>query len=102
MTRICTVIRIRKHAATTSRWELAGGLMPCKASLRVDGEAVDLSEIGEFARLPIDGYTCELRLTPDPKAKPLFCLRYGMTEGQYDEMVEGVRNRCSGICAECQ
>ena len=94
-----TVIR---KAAIISRWELAGGLMSCKTSLRVDGEAVNLAEIGELARMPIDGYTCELKFTPDPKAKPLFCLRYGMTEGQYDEMVEGVRNRCSGICAECE
>lgn len=92
---------IRK-AATINRWELAGGLMPCKASLRVDGEAVDLSEIGELERLPIDGYTCEVRLTPDPKAKPLFCLRYGMADAEYDEMVEGARKRCSGICTACE
>lgn len=94
-----TVIR---KAATTSRWELAGGLMPCKASLRVDGEAVDLSEIGELERLPIDGRACELRFTPDPKAKPLFTLRHGMTGTEYDEMVEGVRLRCGGICTACE
>lgn len=92
---------IRKHAAA-NRWELAGGWAPCKASLRVDGEAVSLGEIGELTRLPIDGYTCELKFTPDPKAKPLFCLRYGMTDTEYDGMVEGVRNRCSGMCAECE
>ena len=98
---MATVIRIRKHAAT-SRWELAGGWAPCKASLRVDGEAVDLGEIGELARLPIDGYTCELEFTPDPKAKPLFCLRYGMTGAEYDEMVEGIRRGCCGICTACE
>ena len=92
---------IRKNAAI-NRWELAGGLMPCKASLRVGGEPVDLSEIGELARLPIDGYTCEVRFTPDPKAKPLFCLRYAMTDTEYDEMVEGVRLRCGGICTACE
>ena len=102
MARICTVIRIRNRKNATSRWELAGGLMPCKASLRVDGEAVDLAEIGELERLPIDGYTCELRLTPDPKAKPLFLMRYAMTEGEYDEMVDGVSKRCCGICTACE
>ena len=93
---------IRKNTTATSRWELAGGWAPCKTSLRVDGEAVDLSEIGELERLPIDGYTCEVRFTPDPKAKPLFTLRYGMTDTEYDEMVEGARKRCSGICTACE
>ena len=94
--------KVIKKAATTSRWELAGGLMSCKTSLRVDGEAVDLSEVGELARLPIDGYTCEVRFTPDPKAKPLFCLRYGMNGAEYDEMVDGVRKDCCGICTACE
>ena len=101
MTRISAVIRTRKNAEI-SRWELAGGLMPCKASLRVDGEAVDLSEIGELERLPIDGYTCEVRFTPDPKAKSLFTLRYGMNSAEYDEMVDGVSKRCGRICTACE
>lgn len=77
-------------------------MMPCKASLRVDGEAVDLAEIGELERLPIDGYTCEVRFTPDPKAKPLFRLRHGFADAEYDEMVEGISNRCSRICTGCE
>ena len=102
MTRISAVIRTRKNAETTRRWKLAGGLMPCKTSLRVDGETVDLSEIGELERLPIDGYTCEVRFTPDVKAKPLFCMRYGMTDTEYLEMVDGVRNHCGRICTACE
>jgi len=101
MTRI-SIIRTRKNAETTPRWELAGGYSLCKASLRVDGETVDLSEIGELERMPIDGHACEIRFTPDPKAKPLFCLRHGMTDELYDEMVEGVRLRCCGICTACE
>lgn len=88
--------------ARGNRWELAGGWAPCKASLRVDGEAVDLSEIGELERLPIDGYTCEVRFTPDVKAKPLFCMRYGMNGAEYDEMVDGVSKRCGRICTACE
>ena len=91
---------IRKHAAT-NRWELAGWA-PCKASLRVDGETVDLEEVGELERLPIDGYTCEVRFTPDPKAKPLFTMRHGMTGAEYDEMVDGVSKRCGRICTACE
>ena len=93
---------IRKNTTGTSRWELAGGLMPCKASLRVDGETVDLSEVGELERLPIDGYMCEVRFTPDPKAKPLFCLRYGMTDAEFDQMVDGVSKHCCAICTACE
>jgi hypothetical protein len=101
MARISSVIRIRKHEETTPRWELAVGCSLCKASLRVDREVVDWSEIGELQRLP-DGHTCEIRFTPDPKAKALFCMHHGMTDTEYLEMVEGIRLRCSGICTACE
>ena len=101
MARISSVIRIRKHEETTPRGELAVGCSLCKASLRLDGEVVDWSEIGELQRLP-DGCTCEIRFTPDPKAKPLFIRRYGMSDMEYDEMVDGVKRCCSGICTACE
>lgn len=100
MARISSIIRTRKNAEI-SRWELAGGCALCKASLRLDGEVVDLSEIGELERLPIDGRACEVRFTPDPKAKPLFIRRYGMTDTEYDQMVDGIK-RCGGICTACE
>ena len=102
MKRISTVIRIRKHEETTPRWELADACALCKASLRVDREVVDWSELGELQRLPIDGHACEIRFTPDPKAKPLFIRRYGMSDTEYDEMVDGVSKRCCGICTACE
>lgn len=102
MTRISTVIRIRKHEETTPRWELADACALCKASLRLDGEVVDWSEIGELQRMPIDGHACEVRFTPDPKAKTLFCMRHSMTDESYDEMVDGVSKRCGGICTACE
>ena len=101
MARISSVIRIRKHEETTPRWEVACGYSLCKATLRVDGEVVDWSEIGELQRLP-DGHACEIRFTPDPKAKPLFTLRHVMTGKEYDEMVEGISKRCGGICTACE
>lgn len=102
MARISSVIRISKHEETTPRWELADACALCKASLRVDREVVDWSELGELQRLPIDGHACEIRFTPDPKAKPLFIRRYGMSDMEYDEMVDGVKRCCSGICTACE
>lgn len=88
---------LRAEAARAPRWAFVGHVAACHSTMTIDGQAVDLSDFGEIR---YTGCPCSVAFVPDRGGKALACMRYGLTDDEYESLVEWF-SECFSYCEAC-